>query len=152
MNDCRHLDFETVGNCNRTCPTCMRNSHPDREAVESWFGQNYLPEDLIYEAIDQAIAIGFRGAVCLAHYNEPTMDERLPAIGQRVRSYSEISTVHFNTNGDLITPELAAELDGTVDHINVSLYMKDPVLSERAAWLPTLFKKTKIRVSRSMLP
>jgi hypothetical protein len=141
------MDFETIGNCNRTCPTCIRNSHPDREELESFFGPNYLPEGLIYEAIDQAIAMGYRGPVCLAHYNEPTMDERLPEIARKVRSYSELDTVHINTNGDFMTPELAAELDGTLDYINVSLYMKDPIKSERAAWIPTLFKKTKIRVN-----
>lgn len=140
------LDFETIGSCNRTCRTCIRNSHPDRNELASWFGPNYLEEELIYDAIDQALAMGYRGGVCLAHYNEPTMDERLPTIAHRVRSYSGLDTVHMNTNGDLITPELAAELDGAFDFINVSLYMEEPVKSERAAWLPTLFRKTRVRV------
>ncbi len=146
-----YLDFETIGNCNRTCPTCIRNSHPDREAVGSFFGPNYLDEDLIYEAIDQALAMGYRGPVCLSYYNEPTMDERLPEIGRRVRAYSELGAVHFNTNGDYLTQELAAELDGTVDYINVSLYMKEPILSERTEWIPSLFEKTLIRVSPGKL-
>ncbi len=58
------LDFETIGSCNRTCRTCIRNSHPDRDAVASWFEKNYLEEELIYEAVDQALEMGFRGRVC----------------------------------------------------------------------------------------
>ncbi|KKM84419.1 hypothetical protein LCGC14_1299310 [marine sediment metagenome] len=141
------LDFETIGSCNRTCPTCIRNSHPDRDAVASWFGPNYLEEELIYEAVEQAVVMGYRGGVCLAHYNEPLMDERLPRIAHEVRSYYELSTVHTNTNGDLITPELAAELDGVLDYINVSLYMKNPVRTSRAAEIKTFFKKTRVAVS-----
>jgi hypothetical protein len=143
----KYLDFETIGSCNRTCPTCIRNSHPDREALASWFGPNYLAEELIYEAVEQAIAFGFRGGVCLSHYNEPMMDERLPAIAHRVRSYSNLTSVHINSNGDFITPDLAADLDGALDFIIITLYMKEPVRSKRAAWLPTLFKKTEVRIT-----
>ena len=140
------MDFETIGSCNRTCPTCIRNSHPDRNALASWFEPNYLPEDLIYDAIEQALAMGYRGPVCLAHYNEPLMDERLPTIARKVRSYSELSTVHTNTNGDFITPELASELDGVLDYINVSLYMKGNMRSDRAAWIKTLFRETEVNI------
>lgn len=28
-----NLDLETKSTCNRVCPTCLRNSHPDRVAV-----------------------------------------------------------------------------------------------------------------------
>lgn len=142
----KYLDFETIGSCHRKCRTCIRNSHPDREALESWFGPNYLDGRLIYDAIDQALVLGFRGGVCLSHYNEPLMDERLPAIAHNVRAFKQLKTVHMNTTGDFITPELAAELDGAFDYIIVTLYMKDPKKSERAAWLPTLFEKTELRI------
>jgi hypothetical protein len=101
---------------------------------------------LIYEAIEQAIAMGYRGPVCLSHYNEPLMDERLPWIAHKVGSKLKWHTVHINTNGDFLTPHYAAELDGVLDYINVMLYMKDPVKSERAAWIPTLFKHTRVNV------
>ena len=32
------LCIETVASCTRTCPTCLRNSYPDRDAVASRFG------------------------------------------------------------------------------------------------------------------
>ena len=138
------LDFETISSCNRTCRTCIRNSHPDRGAARPWFEEHYLSEDLIYEAIEQATAIGFRGGVCLSHYNEPTMDERLPEIARRVRAYPELGRVFFNTNGDFMTEEMAAELDGVLDRIIVTLYMKDPKKSERAEWMRSLFKTTRL--------
>lgn len=139
------LDFETIGSCNRTCRTCIRNSHPDRDAVESWFGQNLLEEDLIYEAVEQALAMGFRGRVVLSHYNEPLMDERLPRIAHRVRSYP-FEAVYLNTNADFITPELADELDGALDYANVTLYMNGRVGAKRAKWIPTLFQETEARI------
>jgi len=77
------------------------------------------------------------------------MDERLPAIARKVRSYPELSTVHINTNGDFITPELAAELDGSLDYIKVALYGKSPTSSRRAAWIPTLFRETEVIIINS---
>ncbi len=142
----RYLDFETIGSCNRTCPTCLRNSYPDRDAVASWFGKNYLEEELIYDAVEQALAMGFRGGVCLSHYNEPMMDERLPRIAHAVRSYDKLNTVHLNTNGDFITEELAAQLDGALNFMIITLYMDEPIRSERAEWIRSLFKHTVLRI------
>jgi hypothetical protein len=138
------IDFETMSNCNRVCPTCIRNSHPDREAVSSWFGANYLPEETIYEALEQALEMGFTGDVCLSHFNEPLMDERIPRIAGVAKAYERFNRVFLNTNADFITEEMAAELDGNLDRMIVSLYMGEPVKSKRAAWIPTLFKKTEI--------
>ena len=50
-----NLDFETVSTCNRTCPPCLRNSHPDRELLASWFNPNYLDESVIYSAVQEAL-------------------------------------------------------------------------------------------------
>ncbi len=138
------LDFETISACNRTCRTCIRNSHPDRDAVQPWFEDHYLPEELIYSAIDEAISIGFRGGVCLSHYNEPTQDERLPEIARKVAAYPELGRVFFNTNGDYLTKELIAEFDGVLERIIVTLYMKDPVKTDRANFLRSQFKKTRL--------
>ena len=141
-----YLDLETVSSCNRFCPTCLRNSHPDREALSPWFDKHLLPEELVYQAIEQALAMGFRGGVCLSHYNEPLMDERLPEIAHRVRAYQELATVHLNTNGDFITAELAAALDGALDHMIISLYMDEPIKSQRAEWITGLFHKTPLSI------
>lgn len=139
-----YIDFETVSTCNRHCPTCIRNSHPDRKAVQSWFEPTYLPIKIIRKALDQCTRIGFSGGVCLSHYNEPLLDERIVEIGRLVKSYGQFSRVFFNTNGDFITDELARELDGSVDRIIVSLYMKEPIKSQRVKWIESLFHKTEI--------
>lgn len=138
----RFLDLETISSCNRTCPTCIRNSHPDKKAISSWFEVNYLPLEVITEALDQCVALGFTGGVCLSHYNEPLMDERIAEIAALAKSYGQFSEVFMNSNGDFLTEELAKDLDGHLDKIIVSLYMDEPIKSQRAEWIKTLFQST----------
>jgi hypothetical protein len=138
------LDLETISTCNRTCPTCLRNSHPSREAVKSWFEPHYMDEKVIEEALRQVQEMEFEGGVRLSHFNEPLMDERLPDLAWLVREYGY--KPYINTDGDYITPDLAKRLDGAFHQIIVSLYMKEPLKSERAAWIPTLFKETEIQI------
>jgi hypothetical protein len=148
MNDAlpNYLDFETISSCNRFCPTCLRNSHPDRIELAPWFEKVYLDEDLIYQAIEQALELRFQGGVCLSHFNEPTMDERLPEIVRKVRAYDELKIVFFNTNGDFLTEEMASEFDEALDRIIVTLYMDEPKKSERAEWITGLFQKTEVQI------
>ena len=138
------LDIETVSSCNRFCPTCIRNSHPDRQEISSWFETHYLEMDVIEEALRQVRDMGFSGGVRLSHFNEPLMDERLPDVARLVQSYG--LKAYINTNGDFITEELAANLDGAFEELIVTLYMGEPIKSQRAAWIPTLFSKTKIQI------
>jgi len=142
----KFLDLETCSLCNRYCKTCLRNSHPDREALSDWFTPNYLGMETIKDALDQAVGLGFTGGVCLSHYNEPLMDERLPEIASMVRAYPQFYTVYFHTNGDYLTEELAKDLDGRLDRIVISLYMDEPKKTERKEWIRTLFHKTKADV------
>lgn len=142
----QNLDFETISNCNRTCPTCIRNSHPDRDAVQPWFETHLLDEDIIFAVLDEAVSLGFSGGVILSHYNEPLMDERLPDIARRVKAYNRFASIFLNTNGDFLTEEMASAFDGVLDHMIVALYMDEPVKSKRAAWMATLFKKTQLSI------
>lgn len=135
------LDLETISTCNRVCPTCIRNSHPDKKAIASFFKPKYLSMKLIKEAFDQVTAMGFHGSIILSHYNEPLMDERLPEIAKLAKSY-DFKSVFLNTNGDFITEELAQKLDGYLDRMLISLYMDEPMKSKRGAWIKTLFNKT----------
>lgn len=136
------LDLETISTCNRVCPTCIRNSHPNKEKVASFFKPNYLPVDVIEEAVKQVKDMGFAGGVRLSHYNEPLMDERLPDIAALVQSYGY--GVYMNTNGDFMNEDLAQRLDGVFTEIIVSYYMDEPTKSKRAEWVRSLFKKTRI--------
>ena len=72
------------------------------------------------------------------------MDERLPAIAQLVKDYGY--KAYINTNGDYITGELAKKLDDVFEEIIITLYMGEPIKSQRAKWLVTLFSKSKIQI------
>lgn len=137
-----NLDFETISTCNRACPTCLRNSHPDREALRPWFEKNCLPESIIYNAVSEALDMeGFSGVVCLNHYNEPLMDERISKIGTNIRKFP-IKELYMHSNGDLITEEIAKSLDGVFHKIIFTLYMDEPIKSKRVEWIRNLFSKT----------
>lgn len=140
------IDFETCSMCNRFCSTCIRNSHPDREVVRSFFEPNYLDVEIIKDALDQVVELGFTGGVHLSHYNEPLMDERIADIARLARSYGQFKYVALNTNGDFLTEELAQSLDGVLNHLIISLYMKEPKKSERAEWIRGLFHTTDVRI------
>lgn len=140
------IDFETISCCNRTCSGCIRNSHPDRAALQPWFEKNLLPENIIYAVLDQALDMGFEGGVCLSHYSEPLMDERIAEIAARVKAYRRFSRVFLNTNGDFLTEDLARALDGNLDRIIVTLYMGEPVRAQRAVWIADLFERTEVHL------
>lgn len=143
----RYLDLETISSCNRTCITCIRNSHPHKDVIQPWHEKHYLSEDVIYMAVDQAVSLGFRGGICLSHYNEPLMDERLPEIVANIRTMGKFEEIFLNTNGDFLTPELAQSLDGKLDRIIITLYMDEPQKSERAKLVTSLFKKTEVNAN-----
>ena len=94
---------------------------------------------LLLEAWD----MGFRGAVCLQHYNEPLQDARIAGLGTLVKE-TGFPYVFICTNADLMDELRAAGLDGVFDEMLVALYMNEPVKSWREAWLRTLFKSTKL--------
>lgn len=138
------LDLETCSDCNRRCVTCIRNSHPNREALSPWFKANYMPMKWVRKAMDQLVDMEYKGMVCISHYNEPLMDIRLPEI-------AKICHAHFftfcNSNGDFLNEDLAKSLDGHLDRLIVSLYMNEPIKSKRAEWIKSLFHKTEIIVN-----
>lgn len=138
-----NLDFETVSTCNRTCPTCIRNSHPDRGIASPWFTPNYLPEEIIYAAIEDTCDLSlFNKTVCLNHYNEPLTDKRITKIARTIKERFDLEELYLHTNGDLMTEEIAKEFDGVLDKIIITLYMDEPVKSKRDTWIKGLFKKT----------
>lgn len=137
------LEIETQSTCNRHCNTCLRNSIPDRNSVASWFEVNKLPADTIKRILEQSIELGFKGEVCLSHYNEPLMDERIIDIVKQTKSMG-FSRVFFCSNGDFLTEEIASGLDGALDDIGFTLYMKEPMKSKREVWIRSLFKKTRL--------
>lgn len=137
------LEIETRSTCNRTCDACIRNSHPDRAAVAPWFEENEMPAETVMRLFNEAQQMGFRGLVCLQHYNEPLQDARLAMFGALAKGMG-FSYVFTCTNADFLSEARAAELDGKFDEIIVALYMGEPNKSKREAWVRTLFHKTKL--------
>ena len=138
------LELETCSTCDRVCPTCIRNSHPNRVAVASWFHKSLMPLDIIRDCTMQAADLGFLGNVCLSHYNEPLLDERLPDIAEMVKRILPHSKVFFHSNGDILTEAMANSLDRVVDGIAWSVYIDDP--SDRVSreqWIASQFRQTK---------
>ena len=119
------LEIETSSLCNRRCPTCMRNSFPDRERVASWFEENYLPEEVIYDLAKQTYEMGFERTVCLSHYNEPLLDHRLFQIVTGIKSVGSFQEIVIHTNGDLIDEEMAENINSHFDRIVVAVYHDD---------------------------
>jgi len=139
------LALETSSLCNRRCVTCIRNSHPDKQEIESWFKPNWLSMDIIKQALDQYARMKIKNReVCLSHFNEPLMDTRIVDIVKLAKSYNQFSLVYFDTNGDLLTKEIAKSLDGILDKIVISMYVKKPRKLERDKRFRSFFQKTKV--------
>ena len=148
------MEIETQGDCNRTCNTCLRQSyihkdnvtHQGRFPVTTKIGQGTkMPTATFESIIDQTADMGFSGNICLQHYNEPLLDERLPELAQYVKDKVEsVRQVSACTNMDLITEETAEKLDGVMDQLQVALYMPREKQIKREKYILSLFKKTRI--------
>lgn len=128
------LEIETYSLCNRRCPTCLRNSYPDKAATARCFAPHTLPTAMIHSLLEQAAALDFHGAVVLSLYNEPLLDDRIPALARFAQSLDCFSEVFMCCNGDLLTPALAADLDGALDNIRLALYDGHQRAAEMRAW------------------
>jgi len=143
-----HLDIETSSLCNRRCPTCIRNSHPNRKKLTPWFKQTFMPIETIKSIVEQynellkEVPTG-RRRICLSHFNEPLLDNRIAEIAEFIKSYG-LFYVYIVTNGDFLTEERAKELDGVLDHIEISVY--EPAGRKKIRYLKSLFKKTNLNI------
>lgn len=142
LNLFNRLHIETSGYCNRRCPTCIRNSYPDRNKASPWFEHSYLSLNIIEAILVEACQLGFSGPVCFSHFNEPLLDERIGEIIHLAKSFHQFSSIFLHTNGDYLNKEIASQLDGELDKIVVSLYMEEPIKSERVSQIKSLFSKT----------
>jgi len=140
------LEIETQSTCNRKCVWCIRNSNPDKEETAPWFKKSQLPIETIERIIDESLSLGFRGDVCLQHYNEPLMDERISDIVKLVKSKG-ISKVFFGSNADYLNKKVAESLDGFVDEIGFALYYDGEKFEKRKKFVQSLFKKTRVEIA-----
>ena len=54
------FELEASSYCNRTCMSCLRNSHPERQAVASWFEQKLMPTETIHDLLGQLVRMDFQ--------------------------------------------------------------------------------------------
>lgn len=144
------LEIETSSLCNRRCDTCLRNSYPNRECVSSWFEENYMPMEDILEIVRQTNEMGFDKRINLSHYNEPLLDPRLSEIGKEIKKFGRYTELTFHSNGDMVTEELAEELDGVFDFISFALYGSKEREEERYNYILPLFKQTRLLFVRNI--
>lgn len=144
------IEIETSSDCNRTCHACLRNSSPDREKISSWFKPTLMPMEKIKLIFDQAKHIGFKKDLCLSHYNEPLTDPRLVDIIRLAKNYP-FAHIIFHSNGDLLTEELAEQIDGLIDWITFSVYATGPIKLKREAQIRSWFKYTDARFTPGIL-
>jgi hypothetical protein len=137
------LNIETQSTCNRTCSTCLRQSYPDKPALAARFTVQQMPSELVLSLLAQAADMGFCGRICMQHFNEPLQDERITEFGRYAKRLDVFTGgVYLNTNGDFLTAERAAQLDGAYDWLNVALYGGNK--AQRAAQYTDWFKSTRL--------
>lgn len=115
------LNIETQASCNRVCPTCLRQSYPDKSGLAGRADQRRMSKSLVYALINQAVELNFHGRLCLQHFNEPLQDYRIREFAAYARGKG-FQEVYINTNGDYLTQERARELDGVLDRLHIALY------------------------------
>lgn len=144
------VHLETSSMCNRVCPTCIRNSTPDRDSVADWFNESYLPMETIEELFRQLGRGRFICSLYLSFYNEPLLDSRILDIATMAKAYGKQRIrVALVTNGDFLTPELASKLDDVLTWIEISIYKNGRRRIHRSTvYFESLFKKARV-VTRS---
>lgn len=146
----RQVNLENSSLCDRRCPECMRNSHPDKEKTAPWFKQNLMPTELIHSVVDQVAALQGdprqNGAgttvIYFAHFNEPLLDDRIPDLCRYVKK-KKLHPVILS-NGNKMTRELAKELDGVLLRMNFSTYGSKKQRQRRNKRVRSYFKKTPV--------
>jgi len=141
-----HLEIETQSTCNRSCKTCLRTKYPDKSKLESRNHKVQLPSETFYSIIDQAHALNYKGTICLSHYNEPLMDERILAFASYVKHKLDTRELSICTNGDFITENKVKKLDDVFDSITIALY--DENADEKEIIFRQMFKKTELRFTK----
>lgn len=121
----KELDIETCSSCNRTCPTCLRNSEPLSSVADRFGKRRLMPYQMATSILDQAAEMGFTGTVNLSHFNEPLQDDRLATFGRYAKGLKAFASVGFHTNADLLSERRAKDIDGAFDWATVALYDDD---------------------------
>ena len=96
------LLIESQSNCNRTCWFCPRTYDESGKYLNATSENvvKQMPTARIHDLLDQAQAMGFRGAVGFHHYSEPLLDTRNLQLAQAALDRGMKPWLH--TNGDIL--------------------------------------------------
>lgn len=96
----RYIQLETVTKCNAKCPFC-----PQNEIVRD---PARMPDEMWRKIVDDTRGWGLTYRPFLT--NEPFVDKRQVEIVRYIKENDPTARVEFNTNGELMTEDLAREL------------------------------------------
>ena len=96
----RFIQLETVTKCNAKCPFCPQNEIV-REPAR-------MPEATWKKIVDDTRGWGVTYRPFLT--NEPFVDNRMPEMVRYIKQNDPPARVEFNTNGELVSEKLGAEL------------------------------------------
>lgn len=134
-----HLDIEATTRCNLKCTFCDKLPFLSKEQMGD---MNY---DLYTQIIDEGMANGLY-SIKLSYRGEPLLHPRLVDMVKYAKE-SGVIDVYFNTNGTLLTNQLAEDLiHAGLDRISVSVEGVDPTAFEKAR-VGASFERIKANLS-----
>jgi radical SAM protein with 4Fe4S-binding SPASM domain len=118
------LLIESQSNCNRSCWFCPRTYDRSGKYLDEAGRSvlNQMPTSKILDLLDQAQALGYRGAVGFHHYSEPLLDKRSIMLAEEARKRGMKPDLH--TNGDVLKHDdaLCSQVKKVYELIIVGLY------------------------------
>lgn len=117
-----NVAIETTSCCNRRCEYCPLSNAGLREKR----GAKDMDPELFTRIIDQLAKEEFAGKLALHGYGEPMLDPNFIERVKEARQKLPDAYITFNSNGDLLTPEIFDELvDAGISHIYITQHSKD---------------------------
>jgi radical SAM protein with 4Fe4S-binding SPASM domain len=146
-----NLEIDIQSACNRDCEFCPR--FWDRTGIRKDEKGNQIitqmPTQKVYDLIDQAAKLKYKGKVKLHRLSESLIDKRYLDFAKYIKAKG--LRLLENTNGDVLraNEKLCQQLDGLIEHITIGLYdykTESEKQAEIAFWR-TRFKKTEVAFS-----
>ena len=144
-----HVEIEASSMCNRKCPTCLRQTIPEKHLIQPWHETHLMPMETITAIFSELAELDYSGTIYLNHYNEPLLDKRLPQIAMLAREMVPRAAIGLHTNGDLMTAEMAGRLDGVLHWLVYASY-DERIRPEREAWMKRHFDVTPVEVTHGV--
>lgn len=146
------MELELHAFCNRDCVFCPR--YHDRSGIRKDAEGNsimkQMPTENVYNIINQAHELGYKGIIKLHRLSEPLIDPRYIEIARFIKQNTEMK-LFDDTNGDILKkkPRLIPLLDGLVYGFTIGLYdaTTEKEKETEKTYFRSLFKKSQIRFS-----